>query len=251
MEITEVRSPEVNSYLALEAANDPYVRWHIEEHFGAKGTFYVPGRGGARDVLRLSETPHGVDAWLEAQSDGARPLLSKLPAGRRIGISVGTESGLELVQEELTGTARPLNIFCMVDAQRFRPAQVRPVSKLGPSDRGALEHYPASQNREFFLRCFDEAETDLYGAYHNGTIVGYAAAYPHDTLVWVHVVPDFRGRGYGRSLLSRCVTDLLQQHKVAFWRACMEDMANLRVCLAAGFVPLREMFSFTGERRCS
>ena len=133
----------------------------------------------------------------------------------------------------------------MVDRKRFRLASICPVKKLDGEDRSALHRYPASNNRDVFLQFFDDGKMNLYGSYKGDEIVGYSAAFYHgNTVTWVHVRSEFRSLGYGRSLLSICANDLLSENETVYYYACMDEMANLRTCLAVGFVPLRETFHF-------
>jgi len=120
-----------------------------------------------------------------------------------------------------------------------------PFFYFNREDRSALQRYPASNNRDVFFQFFDDGKMSLYGSYKGDEIVGYSATfYPGNTVTWVRVRPEFRGLGYGRSLLSICTNDLLKENEKVYYYACMDEMANLRTCLAVGFVPLREMFCY-------
>ena len=249
MDVIETRWPEVNTHIAAQLSNDSYIRWHIRQDFEGNASLYVYGQRDAQDIMRLARTPSGLQVWLEARTDGSRVLLRDLPMDEEVSISLGTPLGLELVQEELTGIVKVLSLFCMVDKRRFRPSQVHPVSKLECGDWEALQRYPASLNRDAFFGLFDAGVVDLYGSYKDNEIAGYAVGIDDGMASsWVHVSREFRGQGYGRSLLSVCASDLLQEHETVFFDACMDEMANFRVCLSVGFIPLRQMSNFEGRR---
>ena len=254
MNVIKTQWPEINTYLAAELSDDIYIRRHLRQEVPPqyKSGLYVCGQREARNVMRCYESFRGLEVWLEAQSDDARALLHHLPVNKRIFIEVGTPLGLELVQEELTGIVGVLTLFCIVDQQRFRPAQIHPVKKLEPEDRDALKRYPdyiVFKNRNTFFELFDEGKINLHGCYEKEEVVGYAAPGEKGNIMCVHVRPELRGQGYGRSLLSSCTEYLLKEHEMVFYDACMENIEHLRVCLAVGFVPLRQTFFFEGEKK--
>lgn len=244
--------PEIKKHLTCEVRADPYAGYHLRQDFGGEALFYVRARHRGADVMRMHERSYGVEVWLEAQTDDARALLRSLPSSPDLFLSLGSPLGLDLAQEEITGRVTGNSLFCMVDRQTLRTAQTCPVSEVTENDREALHRYPPARNRDAFFRFLDEGKVNLWGCYEEGEIVGYAAAFRHDSMVaWVDVRPELRRRGYGRSLLSAITTDLLRKHKVVFYDACMDEMANSRLCLSVGFVPLRLMCYFTGKRKVS
>lgn len=244
MDIVSTRWPDVAELLSEQLLSDPYVRWHLMQDFGGSGALRVCGP----NVLRSRDAPYGLEIWLEAHDDGARRLLRELPAHRNACISIGTPLGLQLVQEEMEGRIGPLSLFCMVDRGRLRPQGAFPVRRLSHADRDAVQRYATSHNAKMFLRYFDEEKVALYGCYQEEEIVGCCGAFPGDTVSWLEVKPELRRRGYGRCLLSACVADMLQEHEMVFYEACMDEIANVRVSLPAGFVPIRQTFFFEGKR---
>jgi ribosomal protein S18 acetylase RimI-like enzyme len=251
MDIAQIQDAHAISCLAPELSNDPYVGWHItHQRRGEEPRLYAWGQRNVRDLMKVWRAPHGIEVWLEAQTDNARALLRTLPTDADSFLSCATKLGLKLIQEELDCTATGSSLFCMVSRPTLTPAHVYPVSQLGKEDRSALERYRGSGNTAHFLRLFDEGELDLYGAYDAGEIVGYVASFHGDPCIpWLEVRPESRGCGYGRSLLSACATDLLRGEANVFYDACLDDMANLRVCLAIGFAPLRQIMYLSGRRR--
>jgi len=243
--MVKTQYPEVKTYLDDELLNDPYIASYIKNG----NDLYVAGR---RNVMFCQELPFQLQVWIEARDNDARELLRTLPKDNDLSIEFGNPFSLRLVQDELkglNGTVKQNSIFCMVDQRRFRPVSICPVKKLDRKDRSALQRYPASNNRDVFFQFFDDGKMSLYGSYKEDEIVGYSAVfYPGNTATWVHVRPEFRGLGYGCSLLSVCTNDLLSENEIVYYYACMDEMANLRTCLAVGFVPLREMFCYQVTR---
>jgi GNAT superfamily N-acetyltransferase len=249
MDAIQTKWPEVEDRLAGEVCADPYVRWHLKQALPWEAKLHVLSRRKGRDVMRTYEAPYGLEVWLEAQTDDARLLLRCLPLDRELFVSLGTSRGLDLTQQEVTGRVTGFSLFCMTERHRLRPVDTHHVTRLTQADRDALRRYPPAPNRDSFFQSFDEGKVDLWGCYEHGEIVGYAAAFCGDmSVAWVDVTPDFRGRGYGGSLLSACAMDLLREHEVVLYDACLDEMANARLCLSVGFVPLRLMSYFTGKR---
>ncbi len=249
MNVMETRWPEVKELLAAELAEDLYVCWRLEHPSGRAAVIRVTGERDARNVMAVGEAPFGLLVWLEAGDEEARALLRSLPGGKELQVMVGNGLGLELVQQELTGSVSVGTLFCMADEGRLRPQDVRPVLKLTQDDRPALERYPPGGNPEFFFSLFDEGKVNVYGCYEDEEVVGVGVLFPgSNEITWVDVRPEWRGRGYGRSLVSRLASEMLKNHDVVIYEACMDTLANVRTCLACGFVPLRETFTFNGQR---
>ena len=162
-------------------------------------------------------------------------------------------TGLRLVQEELSGTVSVYGICCFVDRARFRPVKAHPFSRLGRSDQEALESYPerCPVNWDQWFKSVEEGREAVFGCYDGGRLAGYSTATLCEKVGdgGVSGRPEFSGRGYGRSLLSAAAEEVLQKNDTVLYHSCMEDMATLRVCLAVGFAPLREVLYFEGRRR--
>lgn len=235
--MVETKFSEIEKHLTTDLLKDPYIIWNIKD----RDVLYVSEQC---NIMRRFESPIGLRVWIEAKDDNARELLRSLPKDKDISIEFGNPLGLKLVQEELDGVVKQNSIFCMVDRQRFHPSNIRQVSKLVQKDRDALQRYPKSLNKDVFLQFFDNNQATLYGCYEKDEIVGYGVVIPGNTINWVHVRPEFRGSGYGRSLITSCTMDLFRDHETVFYNACMDEMANLRFCLAVGCVPLRETFNY-------
>ena len=249
MKIVETSWPEVKELLAPELADDRYVCWRLEHPSGRAAAISVTGERDARNVLTVGDAPFGLVVWLEARDGDARELLRSLPAGKELQVMVGNGQGLELVQQELTGTVSVGTLFCMVDRQRFRVQRVRAVTELTHKDRPALERYPSAGNTGVFFSLFDEGKVDVCGCYEGEEIVGFGVLFPgSNETTWMDVRPEWRGRGYGRSLLSWLALEMLKTNDVVIYEACMETLANVRTCLACGFVPTRQTFIFSGRR---
>lgn len=245
MKIIETRWPEVTGRLAPYLTEDRYVRCHLRQA-DPVDCFVVAGSHAAEDVMRTYA--HDPTVWLEAHTEKARELLRTLPAGRESSVLVGTALGLRLVQQEMSGTVSPAGVFCVLERRRFRPVKKHGVRKLEKADRSALESYPEQRDLEVTLRCFDENSEGFYGCLENGRLIGYAVA-SRDFSLCVHVRPEFRGQGYGSSLLSAAAEEVLNKDGVALFDAeTTRDMAELRLALAVGFVPHREQFWFQGKR---
>ena len=246
MDVIKTRWPEVQTHLPVELLDDVYVRHHLKQDFEGSATLIVYGP----NVMRTWNAPHGLEIWLEARDDSARQLLRSLPKDKEVFVSIGTHFspfGLRVIQEEFVGQVTGLSLFCTVNRERFRPQNSHPVSKLSGADRDALGRYCVSHNAKIFLRFFDEGKVKIYGAYEGKEIVGCCAAFPGNTVSWLEVKPQFRRQGYGRCLLSACVEEMLKENDMVVYEACMDEVANLRVCLAVGFVPLRQTFYFKGR----
>lgn len=250
MEIIETRWPDVLGLVSAQLAQDPYVCWRLEHPSGRGAVITVTGQHDARNVMTVGEAPFGLVVWLEARDEDARELLRSLPAGKDLQVIVGNGQGLELVQQELTGSVSVGTLFCIVDRQRLRVQHVHAVTKMTHDDRPALERYPPGGNPEVFFSLFDEGKVDAYGCYEDEEAVGFAVLFPGSSeITWVDVRPEWRGRGYGRSLVSRLALEMLKNHDVVIYEACMDTLANVRTCLACGFVPIRETFFFDGQRK--
>jgi len=250
MDIVQTQWPEVKGQVSQELLEDLYVRWHLEHPNGRAAVISVTAQRDARNAMTVGEAPFGLIVWLEARDGDARELLRSLPAGEVLQVTVGNGQGLELVQQELTGSVSVGTLFCMADQERFRPQNVHPVLELTHDDRPALERYPPGGNPEVFFGLFDEGKVDVYGCYEGEEIVGVGVLFPgSNEVTWVDVRPEWRGRGYGRSLVSRLASETLKKHDVVIHEACMDTLANVRTCLACGFVPIRETFIFGGKRK--
>ncbi len=245
--IVETHWPEVKSYLAEPLLRDLWVRSSLRAP--PEWTFRLTCQRDAQDVMRVYAGEPRLDVWLEANTEDARTLLRTLPSERRMAVLVGTPLGLQLVQEELTGSVRFDGVFCFTDSQRFRPSFTQSAKKLGPEDRDALQRYPD----ELEITRFDKGWQSYYGSYHAGELVAYATCpWSGDGMVEVEVDvrPEYWGQGYGRSVVSAATADLLKQNEVVLYHATYRDsLASLRLCLAVGFVPLRISFVFEGERQ--
>jgi hypothetical protein len=247
MAVCRQTSPDVCGRLADDVAADPYVRFHLRGQVETSGELYVPDGPGARDVIWFWRPPHGIEVWLEANTDDARSLLRCLPVDQNVNVSMGNPRALKMLQEEPVATITGLSLFSMTDRTRFRPAGIHPVGKLTVQDRAALERFPTSHNRDLFFRFFDEGKVGLYGCYEGNEIVGYAPLSDSAMVGLVEVRPEFQRQAYGRSLLRACMAELLESHEMVFFDACMDDLANVRLCLAVGFVPIGQMIYATGR----
>jgi GNAT superfamily N-acetyltransferase len=237
--------PEIKSKLPTQLQNDPYIESSVSMFLHQPNALQI--KNG--NMLGMLERPYGMEMWFEAFNDDARMLLQNIPVNKKLNIAIGNALGLRLVQEELDGFIKPLQIFCFVNQTRFRPQKKHPVTLLTKADRDAIVRYAQSHNAKVFLHHFDEGTAKLYGAYSGSDIVGCCSSFDHNYFDWFEVKPEFRGQGYGRSLISACVTDLLVKHRVVYHDVCMDDMSTLRAFLAAGFTPLRQTFYFTGQRQ--
>jgi ribosomal protein S18 acetylase RimI-like enzyme len=171
--------------------------------------------------------------------------------GEEMQFTVGTRSGLTIVQQEFEGIVQLHRMHCRTDRARFRPNTRHPVSKLAEQDAGALARYPASRNRDVFFRLFREGKVQLYGCYAGGEIVAYSAVLPHsnEPAAWLHVRPECRQQGYGSSLVSAGAMDLFRRHDVLYYEADLEAIGAVRLCLSLGFAPFRLTCYFRGRRR--
>ena len=246
MEITETIWPEAKDALPDDLRDDPYIQCSAKHYVQPPNVLRICNG----NIMGVSDRPYGLEVWFEAHNDHARDLLQGLPTDRDLCISIGTATGLEFIQDELEGRVKPLSLFCVVDKRRFCSQEIHNARLLTAEDRHALEDYATSHNAKMFLQFSSEGKVNLYGVYHGKTIVGCCGVFCGDNqFSWIEVKPEFRGQGYGRSLISVCVRDMLLEHEMVSYEACMDEMANLRVCLAVGFVPLRETFYFEGKRR--
>jgi len=251
-DIVQTGWPDVNRHLAQELRDDLYVQEALRQTDPAD-LLYVTGASDARNAMRVWPQSAEYDVWLEAREEGARALLKLLPTDRDVRIEVGTLLGLQMVQEEIDGVLSVGGTYCFVDGARFTPQRVCEVSALGIEDREALERYPqqcpVDWGRE--LEDVEKGTAAAFGCWSDGQIVGYSTAWAYNGIghVDVDVRPGYRGRGYGRSLLSAATENRLASDRTVLCHCCMEAMANLRVSLAVGFAPLRQTFYYQGRRR--
>ncbi len=250
MEVFETKWPDVNEHLAPELREDLYVQEELRQT-DPSDLLYVTGEREARNALRIWPKNADFDVWLEARDEDARALLRLLPPDRDVRIEVDLPFGLKLVQEELSGVVSAGGTYCFVDLGRFRPSHAQTVTPLARKDQDALERYPEEQPMDWDaeLKGVEEGSDRLFGCWEEDQIVGYATAWSYNRVghADANVRPEYRGRGYGRSLLSAATEDRLQRDEVVLCHCCMENMANLRIALALGFAPLRETLYFEGR----
>ncbi|NLW51633.1 MAG: GNAT family N-acetyltransferase [Candidatus Brocadiaceae bacterium] len=252
MAATRTAWPDVNQHLAADLRDDLYVQDELRQA-DPSDPLYVSGGQGARNALRMWLQYDPLDVWIEAQDEDARRLLRLLPADRDLHVKVASPFGLQIVQEELRGTVSVGQVFCFVDRARFRPSLVHRTMPLSRNDEKALaeypEQWPTDWDRE--LEGVDAGSDCMFGCWEDGQLVGYATAYSYDGVgqITADVRPEWRGKGYGRSLLSSAIEDRLQRDRCVLCSCCMENIAHLRTAVALGFAPLRQTFYFHGRRR--
>ena len=253
MSVLKTQPVDIDKYLSPELRNDLYVQDSVYEACPQGGLLLV-GEGATQSVMRhrrlRREGRNEVDVWCEARSEGARELLDGLCEGEMISLTVGNVLGLRLAQEYLQGRVEPYHVFCTINCGRLRVAQLHRVQPLGREGRERLRDYPDPYNLQSILED-SSLPRRLYICERQQAVVGYAAAPfgPRHNAVWVHVRPDFRGLGYGRSLLSVATEDLLLERETVVFHACLADMAPLRLAVACGFAPTRQVFVVRGTRR--
>ena len=125
------------------------------------------------------------------------------------------------------------------DALQFRPATPHPARLLTPADAAALEafagavgplaweHSGLGRQPQPIVACWEQGQVVAAAGY---TLWGDALAH-----IGVTTHPDFRGSGYGRSVVSAIGQHALEQGHILQYRTLLANTPSIAIAAALGF----------------
>ncbi len=147
------------------------------------------------------------------------------------GAASTSESLTELLQQVVSPDGWSVNFHYSVTPERFRECRQHRVSELSPANAQELQQFFKRSSDTPFLT-IERANVNLsrdigwmnqglpvkvYGVYKDGSIVGLCSVFQMtaacDEVSRLYVPKEFRGRGYGKSLLSAATKDILAQNR--------------------------------------
>jgi len=165
----------------------------------------------------------------ELQNESTQALRDWCAALGLTGAATTSEAMLGVLGDVLGQDGWSVNHHYWVSRESFRQCSAENICKLSKDDRPAFEAFLQQPADTPFLTIGQSDDTigrDLtfmsaglpvrcYGARIGTDIVGVITGLPitdqHVDLARIHVLREYRGRGIGRSLISKATADLLQQ----------------------------------------
>jgi len=118
---------------------------------------------------------------------------------------------------------RGQRLYCEQD--KFVDHQIRDVETVTESDDHGV-HLHHKWNGEVF------------GQIDDGQVVSWAAVKPLSDIIWdlsVETLPDYRGMGYGKSVVSAAMKHIFDNGKMAGWGTDLTNTGSLKIARAVGF----------------
>ncbi len=213
------------------------------EDLNASGAVVVPNpaisqvRIAAGSPLALYAVDKGTGAVFSVRPDLAG-LVERVVRGTP---SAALEGPLcDAVERALEGLHggwwfRGIRLYC--DSHSFRDQRQGTVRAVTHTDKTAQE-----MHRKW--------GGEVFGQIVGGETVAWAAVKPFSDIEWdlrVDTLPDFRGRGYAKSVVSAAVEHIISHGRIAGWGCDRTNRASLRTAEAVGFREYGLDFGFVEE----
>jgi len=123
-------------------------------------------------------------------------------------------------------------------------AYLRPTA-LDEAHRILVKAYPDDFSYRRFIKALKQGHL-CFGSIIDGKLVSIVCTW--DCMVfWVHTLEPFRNRGYGKSVVSSAVSDILSREDRATYDLEADNVASMRLCESLGLTKYRETICFEGH----
>lgn len=205
---------------------------------------------GRIDVLVEGETPAGVQR-----------LLQWLPPQQTFFFICRRKWANPLIQEQFEVTYQGHRRRYRVGWETFRPADTAGVRLLTEADEERVRRFAEQGEEITYTHYFRYQMENLragreglglqsWGRFEGSQLVAVAvASRAAQEVVWVHTLPDQRGRGYGRAVVSAATEWLLTQAGQAYYSLDQGHRASQRLCESLGYQLCQETWRWQGQRK--
>jgi hypothetical protein len=221
---------------------------------GFWGEAFTTNLSSLSSVIIVKGFPDGIiDVSLKASSEEeAEALLSALEKEREYFFAfVPTYPWRDVIERKLSGSYVGKQIHYKVSKENFKPQIKHKVIKLNEEHRSIIKGYP-DEDIEFGEQSYAQFDCALQYGYPffasvaKEKIVSVCCTMGN-SINWVHTLEPFRNKGYGKSVVSVAVMDILQKEDEATYDADDYKIASTKLCKSLGFTPYYETLYFVGR----
>ena len=192
-----------------------------------------------------------IDVSLEASSEEeAKALLSILEREREYFFAFDPSyPWREVLERKLSGDYVGKQFHYKVSKENFRPQIKHEITRLSKEHSDMVKSYSDEEER---TRCHNQFRWSLdnggscMGAISEEELVSICCA-AGNNVNWVHTLESFRGKSYGKSVVSGAVMDILEKEDEATYDADDYNIASIKLCKGLGFTPYNETLFFIGR----
>lgn len=188
-----------------------------------------------------------LDVYLRATSEeDAEALLNALEEGQEyFFFNDSSYPWWRAIERTLDGRYFGKQFHYHVTKQEFRPKNIHETILLDEARQSLVKAYPDDFSYRQINKAFQQGYP-CFGAVVDGKLVSIACTW--DCMVfWVHTLEMFRNRGYGKSVLSRAISNILSREERATYDVDDGNVASIRLCESLGFTKYRETICFEGH----
>jgi RimJ/RimL family protein N-acetyltransferase len=196
--------------------------------------------------------PFRTDVFLSASSEAdAEALLSALENGREYFFSFNYNyPWREVIERKLSGGYVGRRLRYKVSKEKFNPQVIHEVIKLDAEHKDIVKSYPDDDmaRKHILINSLDMG-LPCFGVVVEGKLVSICCASPfrRNNISWVYTLETFRNKGYGRSVVSAAVIDILEKEEEATYDVDDNNIASIKLCESLGFTPYDETLYFIGR----
>ena len=144
------------------------------------------------------------------------------------------EAGLQI--DEILGPA----FLSFTDSESFQPEERSSCRKLNESDEEKLEELKSNSDEEEIENSISDYEVsdNLFGKFEDGELVavsGYEIWDNEIAFLVVFVSENYRGKGFGKEIVSEAVEHSLKNNLIPFYRTLEEWSSSVDLAKNLGF----------------
>jgi putative acetyltransferase len=144
----------------------------------------------------------------------------------------------------------------VMDDRRIAQIIRQVLEEFGAAREGTVY---TDETTDHLSKVFLKEGSAYWVAEENGIVSGGAGIYPTDgldedtcELVKMYLLPEFRGKGLGQSLLDRCIAFAIESgYRKCYIETMPELKGAIQLYLKNGFLPLNAPLGNSGHHGCS
>lgn len=126
-----------------------------------------------------------------------------------------------------------------IEPPQFRPYTATHARALTDADADAIDGFHEScVDEDWSYSAMDDAKLFRAGAFDDGRIVAMAGFRPWGAIAGdpgVVTLPQHRGRGHAKAVMSRVVAAALAHDRVSLYQTLESNLASVRIALSLGY----------------